>query len=472
MSASSESDRALPSDSASLPQDGPASASDSSLEKLVEFLVAAKRSLSSTDHVWRANEIVTSARASLEKSVILGARTVYLRRGLETQVQFLCQIKDGVVHVARVGQTEFEAVLRDLDAADARVRSTLTQLTSTRVDPSFRPPHEERKSLHDFVDEEGVEVLKAGIRTSIDQTQTAQRELAGSIKAFGDQIKALKTALVPKANASPDHQDSDSPIPPMLRSMEEHAKEMADGLESLVRHYDLCVTAIKHTEDGGTATQNLSADLLEGLEISKTGEGASTEPISDTEKKDMLDVLVKDAADVEDVVMEIRDRLSDMESQSDYVIAHVDYLSQVYADTTAAFGLLEDVGRTLPEYLAHSHEFQARWEEEKSKIVEQLADLDAFTDTYDGFLRAYDGLVVEVGRRKDVQKKMEAVARDAVKKLDQLYQDDLAAREAFRRDEGRFLPSDIWSGLMDPPLRLQITPISQENSKAPYLEPK
>lgn len=175
--------------------------------------------------------------------------------------------------------------------------------------------------------------------------------------------------------------------------------------------------------------------------------------------------------------MEIRDRLSEMESQSDYVVAHVNYLTDVYADTTAAFRLLEDVGKKLPDYLAHSREFQTRWDEEKTKIEEQLVDLDAFTDTYDGFLKAYDGLVVEAGRRDETLKKVKALAKKAMENFEQLHQgpflchkgplamlitaEDLAAREAFRRDQGRFLPSDIWSGLMDPPLQLEIVPVTR-----------
>ena len=64
-----------------------------------------------------------------------------------------------------------QAVLRDLDTADARLQTTLDQLRSTMVDAAFRPADEEARSLHDFVDEGGVEGLKANLRASIDQTQ-------------------------------------------------------------------------------------------------------------------------------------------------------------------------------------------------------------------------------------------------------------------------------------------------------------
>jgi autophagy-related protein 17 len=78
------------------------------LETLIDHLVASKRSLSSIDLVWRANELVTSARAALEESVILGARSSYLKQGIIGQAKVLRRVRDGIEDVAREGQAEFE----------------------------------------------------------------------------------------------------------------------------------------------------------------------------------------------------------------------------------------------------------------------------------------------------------------------------------------------------------------------------
>ncbi|KAI9870969.1 MAG: autophagy protein 17, partial [Pleopsidium flavum] len=131
------------------------------LKTLVTHLLASKRSLSSIDHVWRANEIVTSARRALEDSVLLGARTGFLKRGINEQLNVLRNVQTGVTDVARKGQVDFEAVLKDLDNSEARLRKTLKQLRSTIVEASFRPAEGEPKSLLDFVDEKGVEALMA-----------------------------------------------------------------------------------------------------------------------------------------------------------------------------------------------------------------------------------------------------------------------------------------------------------------------
>jgi autophagy-related protein 17 len=81
---------------------------DVSLQTLVSHLLASKRSLSSIDTVWRANEIVTAARAALEESVILGARTDFLRNGISGQVKILKKVRGGVEGVYKDGQRDFK----------------------------------------------------------------------------------------------------------------------------------------------------------------------------------------------------------------------------------------------------------------------------------------------------------------------------------------------------------------------------
>lgn len=79
-----------------------------SLERLVEHLLASKRSLSSISTVWRANEIVTSARAALEKSVKLTARTGYLRAGIADQAKLLYKARESIEGVYNEGEKDFK----------------------------------------------------------------------------------------------------------------------------------------------------------------------------------------------------------------------------------------------------------------------------------------------------------------------------------------------------------------------------
>jgi autophagy-related protein 17 len=318
-------------------------------------------------------------------------------------------------------------MLRELDAADARLQRTLDALRSTTVEPGFRPTEGQPKTLHDFVDDQGVDNLKASIRSSIDQIQEVQKDFSDSISSFDSDLQAVEKAIISITVPSPSSSGMfESPIPPLLRSLESHAKEMAVLLQSLVRHFDLCVTAIKYTEGGGAAARSITGDLPKGMGIMDRGgidddDGAPPEPITAEEREDMLDVLTKDAAEVEDVVVEIRDRLAEMETQFDPISSHVSYLSGVHDDAFAAFQLLEEIGTRLPVYVSNSRDYLAHWDDEKRTIELRMEDLDSLREFYEGFLKAYDGLIIEVGRRRGVQVRMEAIVREAMAKVEQLH---------------------------------------------------
>jgi hypothetical protein len=104
------------------------------LETLIAHLVASKRSLSSIDLVWRANELVTSARAALEESVILGARSGFLKQGIAGQVKVLRWVRDGIEDVAREGHVEFEVAssIRRFGAGANLMNPTIGCVARTR----------------------------------------------------------------------------------------------------------------------------------------------------------------------------------------------------------------------------------------------------------------------------------------------------------------------------------------------------
>ncbi|KAI9706488.1 MAG: autophagy protein 17 [Candelina mexicana] len=445
---------------------------DATQKTLVSHLLASKRSLSSVSLVWRANELVTSARALLEERVVLGARTDFVRKGVEEQVKILQSVRNGVEGVAREGQAEFKKVLRDLDTADARLKRTMKELRSTIVEPSLRGPGEDRKSLLDFVDEESVDGIMGSLRDSIDKTNEARITLHDSNKTFDDDLESITVALSKssKEGLFPSSEfQFDSPIGPLMRSLEIHAKEMADLLESLVRHFDLCVTAVKHTEGGGATAQKITGDIPEGVDANLDDVDAALEPMTEEEMVEMLKVLERDAADVDDVATEIHDRLVEMESQFEHIIFRSDCLARRYANTTAAFSLTEEVGEKLLEYVSQGRQFLMRWNEERQVIEEGLEETERLGDFYERFLMAYDGLIIEVGRRKSAQVKMEKVKEEAMEKLEQLHENELAEREHFRLDQGEYLPSDIWPGLVDSPMRYRMVPTEENTRVVPPL---
>ena len=65
-------------------------------------------------------------------------------------------------------------VIRTLDAANARLETTMDILRSTMVEAAFRPADEEPRSLLDFVDEQGVETMRDVLKESIRESKVHQ----------------------------------------------------------------------------------------------------------------------------------------------------------------------------------------------------------------------------------------------------------------------------------------------------------
>ena len=78
------------------------------LEQLLDYLLATKRSLAATDHVWRANQLVHAAREAFVEVIELRARSIFVADGITSQLKILQDIKSGIEQVAWRGRTEFE----------------------------------------------------------------------------------------------------------------------------------------------------------------------------------------------------------------------------------------------------------------------------------------------------------------------------------------------------------------------------
>ncbi|KAL1638739.1 Autophagy-related protein 17 [Diplodia intermedia] len=414
-----------------------------SLEQLVAHFVSAKRSLASIHHVWRANEVVTQARQLLEVDAVLTSKIAFLGRGLEEQTKTLRTLRYGVDMVGVEGHDEFQEMLASLDESSHHLHNTLHLLKETPIHTTLQPPGTPQKYLFDFIDSSSVKDLEASLRGCIDRRSEADSVLTETIDAFGASLARLDDAI---DTCPPPPDPSPSPLPPSFRQLEGHATETASLLQSLVRHYDLCVTALKHTEGGNEAATRAASDEsplpssndlphdldpnlhvnLDQLDIdvaSLRPDAPPPPPMTEAERADMLAVLANDAAEVDDVVAEIRDRVADMEGLAAEMAGHIEALQAAYSAHLQAFRLMVDVGKEVPEYLASCRTFQARWGEEKTKIEEGVLALEGLREFYDGFLDAYDGLLVEVDRRRSVRIKMEQYARDALRKIERLYED-------------------------------------------------
>ena len=436
--------------------------SSPTLDALVPHLLAARRSLSCVEYVSHANDLVNSTRQALESHAVLAARIVFVRNGSQAQMSTLNRVHEHTRSIAQEAADEFQAVIERLDIAESKLRDTLDMLRTTKVDHNLRPDDEEPKSLADFVDETGVKTITDNIKESIDTTVEARKTFDQTSKALEEQRWRVQDLLAPGNAVKDNYQESQtprSPVPELLQSMEVLASDMASNLESLVKHFDLCVTAIKHTEGGGAAASKIARDLPDGMELNLGTDDGPIEQISEEEMSDMLEVLEKDAAELDDVVTEIKEALEDIETSSQRVDNYSHHLKDRLYKIISAFHLLEDLGNKLPAYITQGRMFAYQWDEEKGKIDDYVNDLESLREFYSNFVHAYDNLLIEVGRRKDVEKRIAKIRQEATAKIERLVQDEALERQAFKEEQGDFLPVDIWPGLVKTPARYELNKV-------------
>ena len=449
-----------------------ASPSRRSVETLLSYLVASKRSLGSIHLVHRATTILSEARASIESTTALLAKATHLRRLVNSQLRILRGVQFELETAAQAIQQEFQTVIKELDETGARLLQSIDLLTQTKIEDAFKNSPEAgaedaagKETLHDFVDDNGVEIIKEAMQVAIDNVQSMQQEMNQSIQILEADVQSINQVLTGKGDLSGTESELQPPttIAGMLTLLEEHAREMAQSLESLVKHFDMCVAAIKHTEGGGEAVmQTMNAEEVDAVGLGIDELQAPVQPMNDGEMVDMLQVLETDAQEVEEVVMELQDRNAEMESQLEKIQRWREKQENVYADVVITFKLLEKISGRLSSYVAEMARHAMKWNEEKANIEDGIGGMEELCEYYANFLHAYDGLIVEVARRRACRKQMEKVVADTHAQLEQMYESDMQLRLEFKNDHGEYLPSDIWSGVSSLPSRYAFSKVDEE----------
>ncbi|PVH92731.1 hypothetical protein DM02DRAFT_677294 [Periconia macrospinosa] len=428
------------------------------LPDLVNHFVASKRSLNTQTILWRANDIVTSARELLEENAILSAKNASIRNIVDEQMDALEAVRRGIDVIEADVQNEFKQLLHDLDTSFSGLQSTLAVLRDTPIESVLQPPNTSQKHLFDFIDSSTVTNLKDSLRACIDRYNEARTALDDSKDNFDTALDNLYSSIqnVPLTPLTTSHP---SPIPSLYHHLEGHAKEAAQAFQSLVQHYDLCVTALRHTEGGAAAATKATGD-----EPVPSGDqhAPPPEPISEEERQEMLSVLAKDALEVDDVVSEIRERGSEMS----FLLSQVDnHITQLRNEDSALGSILKMITQVTAEVKSHmvtTRSFHAHWlEDTHPNLLSGIEEWESQRDFYERFDLAYAELLVEISSRRRRHDKAKRKAEEAQKELDRLHAEDERAREQFALTQGDFLPLDIWPGLRDPPRRYEVRPVSR-----------
>jgi autophagy-related protein 17 len=257
---------------------------------------------------------------------------------------------------------------------------------------------------------------------------------------------------------------------------------MAQHLTALTRHFDMCVTAVRTTDGGPALARRRAAEVTENggpLSISGVmGEQdvhmtAGLDAMDPSERAEVVQVVVQDAPEVDEVVMEIQAVLQQMEIDFGALKEQTDRIRAAHVSTIAAFHVLQEIGSRLQSYVDAEAEFIQRWDDEKDIIFGKLEDMDNLRRFYENYSSAYDSLRLEMERRRSVQDKIAATWRKAKETVDKLVEADRKEREHFRQETGEFLPTDLWVGMNVPIQRWEVTPVEAVDGTTEELqEPK
>lgn len=475
------------------------------LERLVVHFVAAKRSLSSTALVLRAKEIVTSSRRLIEEVAVLNAQNVTAQRGIAQQVDTLHAVRNGVAEVAEEADRDFESIITQLDDKHARLEKTLDGLRNVVVDAALHakspggdetreeegagamqesgeedsPATENQKTLYDFIDDSTHTDLLSDLRTLLDTFQDSKSTLHATLTSLSDSTTTIEQTLnqthlnPPSTEDSYNSSNSSNPtllstrnrdppastLPNIFRILESQAAEIASLLHSLISHHDLCVTALKHTEGGGSAAKAALEREREtgGLtnsasnknnEASLYAETRHPPPMSYEERSEMLSVLENDATELEEVVAELRDLATALEDHFALVENHVLRARSTRARLRDLLATqLKPLRGSLPTTIAATTTFRSIVADLSAEIADKSSQLSELTSFYAHFGASYKALLKEVERRKGVERQMAKVAERARVELGRLWEADREVREEFVEGVGRFLPRDLWPEL-------------------------
>ena len=460
-----------------------------SLERLVLHFVAAKKALTATQHVYRATELASSSRALVEEIAALNAKTAYARRGVDEQLETLREIRGAVADAGEKAGDEFKVTIAKLDVANDRLQATLGSLRKVIVNRSLQKkklesaagkehhlrgdsPDDEadeddgqQKTLYDFVDEANHEDLLASLRNLIDTFNDSRGDLDEHLARFDDSIASIVDAVQgtdddshgsnPPSKITP-YDEPPLSIPALFHDMESHAAEMAILLHSLISHYDLCVSALKHTEGGGEAARE-AVRATEDMAAAKNAAGVEEslygatipDPMDADERAEMLRVLENDAAEVEDVVGELRERGGEMEGLYAQLNLRAEIARRNMSGLRRAVEIMRAVKSALPVYLDAITGFGEGWGNVRLSMQGKTQELVGLCGFYEQFWSGYKKLLREVDRRAAMEAQMIKVAEKARADLEALAEADREAREDFVDEVGGFLPGDIWPGLAE-----------------------
>ncbi|CCG81354.1 Autophagy-related protein 17 [Taphrina deformans PYCC 5710] len=418
-----------------------------------EHYSAAKQALSRGNTICEhAHELSKETESSLASAAAIAAQIRFLRDALQDQLQILQTIASQIVKEEEKYQVSFTSALTDLDVLDGSLNNVLERLKTTPVAKELRTQlpgdvtgssqnARSTDTLFDFADDTAIESLKGQLRQVVDDMQENQENLdqfrSGYVSTLAELDKACSTLPdlpdLPLSSTSPatvSQKSAPTKRSPLSMSVvtkgytkqqEDHINEMAGLLLSLSKHYDHASTLLK-------SESTLPMDELEELHS----------------------IVEHDAQQLEDVILELDERVVDLEADVALVKAHINICVSVQGITVELFSRFEalDVD-SVTTNLVRLRKDRGQTDERLDELREQLV---ALASHYAAFSQSYDALLIEVDRRVKYENTVSNFLAQTRQTLARIAQEESARREDFIHDHGDTLPGDIWPGIRHQPV--------------------
>ncbi|KAJ2160987.1 hypothetical protein GGF46_001846 [Coemansia sp. RSA 552] len=385
-----------------------------------------------------AREIIQSARELLEQSrqdhqqiSKTHPSLAFLIADNQAQTQLCKSLESGLRQHLTDLETTTQA--KTQQASDLqREMAMVMELLKNRevVEREFRSPHPPangtaaRHTLHDHIDQEAVSALEVRVGKCLDELGSIAR---ASREQCSEALRRIDAIDMPAAEDISVTWDGVEAIGRLVKESQGAVDEIAQDAQSMDHHCDQLRDTIRDLEaEGGVLSM------------------------------DDYDVLLHDTDEIPGIVADLDEMLGGVRRRADEInVRHLQY-SAFFEENRRRFEAVAQVAGVCQEYVAAVGEAQARYIGLLAMADAALEDMWGLVTWYRQFHSAYDGLIVEVHRRRQAQRELLGIVEDMRARLDAVHLEEMRTRAAFVEREGPFLPSDLCPFIQDPPLRFVV----------------
>lgn len=368
----------------------------------------------------KAHEALRNTHLLISRTTNASVKCEFVLVAIEQQLDLLNLSLNSIQKWIEKKQHKIDKHLNSLSKILEKLSEDMEQLQKLSVEKSLLNDNELPKdpTLASFVSAKLLEDLQLSYDSSNKWSSIEFEDLEVFVKDLNNSIKLLISEYqnLEKIASTLSNENM------IENTVEENSsleKELAELLDSLTDHYD---------------------QTLKGVEVY---EGKLK--IDEKEKNELFDVLANDYEQVPEIVSDVESIANDIINNCSIIDKNLSNLSLFNQCKEFLNKLIEfDNGKISPLLkLLSSKELEIKQKIKSLSI--NINDATNLTKDLLKFKESYYSLILELDRRRIIQKKMVQILEEARSKVDSLQIDDFHFRKNFWNKNGDFLPKDLYN---------------------------